>query len=255
MDIRHWLKHPETMGADALTELPALMERYPYCVTYRLLYTIALANTHSTRLNEELRHTAAMLPNSEKLFQLINNGEFEWIRLMLDLQNKRAQKSDAADSFMLIDQFLQRNDTAIDNLISTNYVIDEEEFEPEDFESTDETDDSFDLIDQFLTADQQGQLFVPQAEISAETTPDTDPTKIREKAFLTESLAKLYVKQHKFEQALAIFSSLNLENSKKNSYFADQIRYLEKVIAIETEKKGIGDTPLQNPNSNIANNK
>lgn len=234
--IDKWLKNPEEMGADAIMQLPLLMERYPYCAAYRVLYTIALANTHSTRLNEELRRTATMLPSSEKLFQLINNGEFDWIRLMLDLQHKRSKKEDTTDSFALIDQFLQHDDTAIDNLISSDYDLSEIDDE-EITEETGSDDDSFALIDSFLEADQQGQLFVPQAESTTPELPESDPANIREKAFLTESLAKLYVKQHKFEQALAIFSSLNLDNSKKSIYFADQIRYLEKVIAYEQELK------------------
>lgn len=232
--IDKWLKEPETMGADALMKLSALIEQYPYCTPYRMLYAIALANTHSTRLNEELRRTAAMLPTSEKLFQLINNGEYDWIKLMFDLQRKRNQKEDAGDSFKLIDQFLQRDDTGLDSLLQTNYSLADLEEEP-DATTEEVDDDSFDLIDSFLEADSHGELFVPQADKLQDSLPDNEPANIREKAFLTESLAKLYVKQHKFEQALAIFSSLNLENSKKNSYFADQIRYLEKVIAIEAE--------------------
>jgi thioredoxin-like negative regulator of GroEL len=68
-----------------------------------------------------------------------------------------------------------------------------------------------------------------------EDAPTPDPELIREKAFLTESLARLYVKQHKFEQALAIFSRLNLQYSKKSNNFADQIRYLNKIIEFEKE--------------------
>lgn len=237
--IRQWMRQPESMGAEALMQLSPLIEQYPYCTAYRMLYTIALANTHSTRLNEELRRTATMLPNSEKLFQLINNGEFEWINLMLDIERKRSQQADAADSFMLIDQFLQRDETGIESLLASDYSLDDlEDLQDEEQGGIDDPDDdSFALIDSFLEADEQGQLFVPQAEKSLEEMHDYDPSQIREKAFLTESLAKLYVKQHKFEQALAIFSSLNLEKSKKSSYFADQIRYLEKVIAYEAEAK------------------
>lgn len=235
--IRQWMKKPESMGAKALMQLPLLIERYPYCTAYQMLYTIALANTHSTRLNEELRRSATMLPSSEKLFQLINNGEYEWIRLMFDLKHKRNQKENESDSFMLIDQFLQRDDTDLETLLSSSsYSIDDLDDEP-DAAITPEEDDTFSLIDSFLEADNQGQLFVPQAEKPEDGMPDSEPANIREKAFLTESLAKLYVKQHKYEQALTIFSSLNLDNSKKNSYFADQIRYLEKVIAIEAEIK------------------
>ena len=47
---------------------------------------------------------------------------------------------------------------------------------------------------------------------------------------LTETLAKIYIKQHRYEKALEIIKKLSLNYPKKNAYFADQIRFLEKLI-------------------------
>ena len=52
--IEHWLEHPEQMGAEAVEKLPQLIDQCPYCATYRMLLCIALANTHSTHLKEEI---------------------------------------------------------------------------------------------------------------------------------------------------------------------------------------------------------
>ena len=46
----------------------------------------------------------------------------------------------------------------------------------------------------------------------------------------TETLAKIYIKQHRYEKALEIIKKLSLKYPKKNAYFADQIRFLEKLI-------------------------
>lgn len=46
----------------------------------------------------------------------------------------------------------------------------------------------------------------------------------------TETLAKIYVKQHRYDKALEIIKKLSLNYPKKNAYFADQIRFLEKLI-------------------------
>ena len=46
----------------------------------------------------------------------------------------------------------------------------------------------------------------------------------------TETLAKIYIKQHRYEKALEIIKKLSLNYPKKNAYFADQIRFLEKLI-------------------------
>lgn len=46
----------------------------------------------------------------------------------------------------------------------------------------------------------------------------------------TETLAKIYIKQHRYDKALEIIKKLSLNYPKKNAYFADQIRFLEKLI-------------------------
>ena len=51
-----------------------------------------------------------------------------------------------------------------------------------------------------------------------------------EESFFTETLAKIYIKQQRYEKALEIIKKLNLKYPKKNVYFADQIRFLEKLI-------------------------
>ncbi|MBV2166233.1 MAG: hypothetical protein KUL76_06850, partial [Kaistella sp.] len=57
------------------------------------------------------------------------------------------------------------------------------------------------------------------------------------KGFLTETLAKIYIKQKKYEQALTIIKQLSLNFPKKSIYFADQIRFLELLILNEKNKK------------------
>ncbi len=242
MTVERWIKNPAEMGSEAVQRLPELIEAYPYCATYRLLYVVALANVHSTRLDAELKSHSVALPDRVKLFQLINHGEYDWVTLMQQLEEQRRQKQEVND-FELIDKFLATmqnagvadNGYSLDDLTDSTaqYVIDDGE--PETALSDEETaegDEQDWLIDNFLRAEEEGTLFVPKAE--KVEIQDDDPKlieKIKDRAFLTESLAKVYVKQHKYEQALAIFSQLNLQYSKKNCYFADQIRYLEKVIA------------------------
>ncbi|NLA62102.1 MAG: tetratricopeptide repeat protein, partial [Bacteroidales bacterium] len=56
-------------------------------------------------------------------------------------------------------------------------------------------------------------------------------------SFLTETLAQVYIKQKKYEQALTIIKRLSLNFPKKSIYFADQIRFLEYLIYNEKNKK------------------
>ena len=55
-------------------------------------------------------------------------------------------------------------------------------------------------------------------------------------SMLSESLAKMYIARHKYSKALEIIESINLNFPEKSIYFADQIRFLRKLVLIETSK-------------------
>lgn len=58
-----------------------------------------------------------------------------------------------------------------------------------------------------------------------------------EDMFFTETLAKIYTKQGRYEKAYEIIEHLSLKYPRKNSYFADQLSYLEKLIINSKYKK------------------
>ena len=69
-----------------------------------------------------------------------------------------------------------------------------------------------------------------KAEIaSAEIESPTE----RDSSMISESLAKFYISQHKYESALEIIRNISLNFPEKSIYFADQIRFLRKLIVNE----------------------
>ena len=250
---QEWLQHPERLNADSIEELRSLIEQFPYCPIYRMLYCKALANVKHDSLNTEIERTACAIPDRTQLFLLVNDGKQEWVELLkfLEEQHKNEGENDVeTDEFALIDHFLSQQHLSgtegMDgklpseveefplSLLDGCHLIEEENGDiVHNNPNGDNQQDN--IINQFLDADRKGELMVPKGDFQMEDAPTPDPELIREKAFLTESLARLYVKQHKFEQALAIFSRLNLQYSKKSNNFADQIRYLNKIIEFEKE--------------------
>ncbi|MBQ5817059.1 MAG: tetratricopeptide repeat protein, partial [Bacteroidaceae bacterium] len=93
-----------------------------------------------------------------------------------------------------------------------------------------------DLIDSFLeSGDEKFSLQLlpetaeePIAKVAApeHELPETEP----ETPIFTETLANIYLKQGKYEKALEILKRLYLDYPNKNRYFADQIRFLEKIV-------------------------
>ncbi len=51
-----------------------------------------------------------------------------------------------------------------------------------------------------------------------------------EQGILRLSLAKIFIKQRRYERAFEIINNLSLNNPEKSAYFADQLRFLQKLI-------------------------
>ena len=58
---------------------------------------------------------------------------------------------------------------------------------------------------------------------------------------LQESLAKSYIRQGRFQKAYDIISELNLNNPEESAYFADQVRFLQKIIRIQQAREARKD--------------
>lgn len=89
-----------------------------------------------------------------------------------------------------------------------------------------------DLLSRFIEADESGErMFLKPApdKLPSAALPEKDKELDSEPLF-TESLAKIYIRQRKYAKALEIIRKLSLNNPEKNIYFADQIRFLEKLI-------------------------
>lgn len=64
---------------------------------------------------------------------------------------------------------------------------------------------------------------------------------------LSESLAKIYIKTRRYEQAYEILNGLSLRFPEKSRYFADQLRFLRKLILNERRHR-IENESKNNPN-------
>lgn len=73
----------------------------------------------------------------------------------------------------------------------------------------------------------------PDAAQNAVAPEQTEPIQapaVQDDSLLSESLAKIYIKQHRYAKAFEIISNLSLKYPKKSIYFADQLRFLQKLI-------------------------
>ncbi len=235
MNLTHLIGHPEALNKETLFELRSLLARHPYYQPARLLLLQNLYLLHDSTFDEELRRAAIYLSDRRVLFQLVEAAHYE-----LRPQEKKTKpatpperKSDRTMS--LIDTFLEslpdeepkkekRKPTPADATVDyVAYLM-----------QLDETDDTpavpemagQALIDDFLTQ-KPGKIKLKE---KPEYVPQLNDDKSGDDGIFTETLALIYIKQGRYSKALEIIKRLNLNYPKKNAYFADQIRFLEKII-------------------------
>ena len=91
-------------------------------------------------------------------------------------------------------------------------------------EDSPKIEERFDLVDQFIKNS-------PKIKINKDYASKSNfkpETKIKDE-LITETLAKIYVNQEKFNKAIKAYQILSLKYPKKSSFFADQINGIKKL--------------------------
>ena len=245
MEIVELINHPEHLDRDTLYELRSLLALYPYYQTARLLMLQNLYLLHDPTFDEELRRAAIYITDRRVLFNMIEAAHY-----CLRASSSPSHSSSPSRTSVLIDSFLdsipqeeekpgekKRKPTPADAAVDyVAYLMDTESAMTPAEEVPEMRGQQ--LIDMFINSDKGRFVF------NNETTDDIpvneasrDDEEEVEEEFFTETLARIYIKQGRYSKALEIISRLSLQFPKKNAYFADQIRFLEKLIINNNKNK------------------
>jgi hypothetical protein len=206
---------------------------------------------HDPTFDEELRRAAVYITDRRVIFNLVEANHYKPKR-------PQVQVPEGNRTVSLIDNFLssipadeeekenekteekvyRRKPTAADATIDYMAYLLATDFEEETSEEETKEPEmkGQDLIDTFIEGDGFNLHTTPEYKPEVSSEPD-DNEKLPEDEYLTETLAGIYIKQGKYLKALEIIKRLNLNIPKKNAYFADQIRFLEKLIVNSGQKK------------------
>lgn len=251
MELSRLIQHPEEMNKETLYDLRALLALYPYYQTARLLMLQNLYLLHDPGFDEELRKAAIYITDRKVIFRMVEAAHYQ-----IKKENKREEsintKKQASDRTSdLIDNFLEsipndaneekdtaqkgkRMPTPADAAVDyVAYLI-----ETEDTESKEDNNSSrtLALIDDFMD---DGGFQLPKLDASNDAELEYKPA-IEEESkesensensgIFTETLARIYIKQGKYERAHEIIERLYNKHPQKSVYYKDQMRFLEKLI-------------------------
>lgn len=254
MDIANLINHPENLNKETLYDLQSMLALYPYYQPARILLLQNLFLLHDPTFDDELRRAAVYISDRHILFKLVEDAHYQLIpeqkkaeKQSITINTETTTEEDRTTS--LIDTFLEqipeeedttqetegrRKPTPADATVDyVAYLLESESKQNEDITPQLRGQE---LIDDFIYNEGGKITLQDETEYEPEENEHNEAAENEDTGYFTETLARIYIKQGRYSKALEIIRRLNLVYPKKNRYFADQIRFLEKLI-INNNKK------------------
>lgn len=263
------VRNPELLNRNTIPMLQEAIKHYPFHQTLYLLLLQNMYKVHDPQFSKTLKEYALLVGDRAVLFEMVEGMNYN---IPVQKLEDDTVTADGDRTMSLIDSFLRglpavepgssdKSDLQADYSSYLELLPDIEEQEtPESEAVTPELPASrapelpasrtFELSnsrapelpdsrapelsdDEFTVAGIQRHLAEASDQLPAELAAEDD----NKEEYFTEAMAGIYIKQHKFEQALEIIKAIRADNPKKSVYFAEQIRYLELLVRLNRNKK------------------
>jgi hypothetical protein len=226
-------------------ELKAVVEEYPYFQTARALYLKGLKNVDSFKYNNELKVTAAYTLDRTVLFNFITVNDFN----ISTKENIHQQITAKISKEVLTASSTKKNEeTEVQSSEKEIEIkVTEEKLEigkPISFSSSEshsfhqwlqlsekkpivrkveeKSVKKTTLIDNFIQNNPKIASLVKDKKISVPVAKNT-----QDSSLMTATLAKVYLEQKKYENAIQAYRILSLKYPEKSGFFADQIKRIQ----------------------------
>ena len=225
------IANSEVLKKEETSELKSIIEKYPFFQSARALYLKGLKQHGSFRYNHELKITASYTTDRTVLFDFITSKSFE---KHTDIHQEISEKIKAQENSNEKEAISEKtNDLNLGTpihfsksethsfqewlKISTQTPISRNKVN----ESNEEIDKEF-LINRFIENNPKISTLRKEEE-SKITVPEIKPDHF----LMTETLAKVYLEQKKFSNAIKAYEILSLKYPEKSGFFADQIKKIK----------------------------
>ncbi len=196
------IENCDTENQEHLIEIEKLIYKYPYCQNIYAHYLKFLKNQSKYNYEEILKKTAIITFDRKQLYNWLNDNKNKNNENKFSSLYKTSKENEIKKSFNEWIS-LTKEKSKIDLNDSNNSKI----------------------IDNFLEKNPK----MPRISDSNSSNKNIQNYIFNENEFMTETLAKLYVKQGKYDNALIAYKILSLNYPEKNSLFANQIKLIKKL--------------------------
>jgi hypothetical protein len=192
----HLLKNPEKITLDQSLSLKKLIKQYPFFQIARIIEIIGLKKHDHLNFNKVLKNCAIYSADRSILYDIIENQEIKKNNITvknIKILSSEKTKNSFIDWLNISKPVSENtNNTLITNFLKTNPKI-----------SSEKVKTNKNLADDF---------------------------KLSKKEYMTETLAKVYFKQEKYNEAIKAYEILCLKYPEKISLFADQIKTIKNSL-------------------------
>ncbi|TXD53238.1 MULTISPECIES: hypothetical protein [unclassified Polaribacter] len=222
-------------------QLKLIVDEFPYFQSARALYLKELNNQDSFKYNKELKVTAAYTTDRAILFDFITSKEFKNSKETIQ---KPSIKEKFVEKQTITIQETPPNTAPIKKLeevLEVDKPLPFSESENYSFNqwlqlsskkpiirkisqksTTDTIDDNKGIIEKFIQNNPKIKPLVKDKSIAVSIAKNK-----QDSSLMTETLAKVYLAQKKYENALQAYRILSLKYPEKSGFFADQMKRIQ----------------------------
>jgi hypothetical protein len=219
-----YIHHPELIDNDIFLELEELIKEYPYFYLARILYLKTLYSKNIEIFRQELSKSTIHLPEKKQLFKYLNaNSDLSSFMKNNDVLKENSKEKDTNKSEHKEEDLLEFEVNDIKE--GTEYKFEEITKDNKE-ENKEETKENQQLIDDFIKNTPRISKTINKEHLNPILPEKTELDEV----CMTETLAKIYVKQKLYSKAILVYEKLSLKNPQKSVYFVSNISEIKKLI-------------------------
>ena len=211
--ITSLINNPQNIASDDVTGLDSILLKHPYFQSGQLLLAKGLLNTNSVRYNRQLKKAATYSLDRKKLFSLITLNK----DITTDTKVIEEVKPKLIEKKLELGKPLEFNESENYSFSEWLTVLNVKKIERK----------RENVIENFL--EKKVKISKPQKETFFKAIDVAKKSLIENDDLVTPTLAKVYLEQEHYEKAISAYEKLILKYPKKSSFFAAQIKLINKL--------------------------
>tara|TARA_B110000263_G_C15307124_1_gene511050 strand:+ start:2854 stop:3522 length:669 start_codon:yes stop_codon:yes gene_type:complete len=209
------IKNFDSLNEENLIKLEKLTYNHPYCQNIYAHYLKSLKDQKKYNYDHVLKKTSIITIDRKQLYYWLNSDDLLLKKIKL---SKLAKTSEIHNAETVIASSKEIKKSFIEwiSLTNNNFI----ENKPSNL-----LKEKLEIIDKFI----ENKPRIPSISDTAIENEAIENLTFNKEEFMTETLAKIYIKQKKYDNALIAYKILSLNYPEKNSLFADQIKLIKKL--------------------------